>query len=213
MKLSAVTINKDPVEWNLEGIPHITYTAGYEAKWLLGESKSVHRIEYLARRRNGAVEQLYRTFPDTTHVLMVDSHYVSQVEPTNRLVRDYSATDKNGIVGGSSWCHSQYWPHRKIVFWDTWTTPEGMGYSYRDEGLFQVRAVGGAMIFPFEAWRTSKFDTSRFPKGTEINGFCENSRRPVFVDLYAKFLHPDPPLFGFVKTARVLKIRMYKAWV
>ncbi len=216
MKLSAVTISDKPVKWSLE-IPHITYTGGYKPIFLIGESKSIERVEYLAKRRNAAVQELLNCFPSTTHILMIDSHYCNQLDEIYRLVADHYDSDwDTTILGGSTWFHSQMWPHKRIIFWDSWTTPEGLSHHINDGqwkdrahhgGYLKVKAVGGAMIFPRKAWESTKFDTSQWPNGSECNGFCINSGLNVYLDFYSKFFHPDPPQHSLPKT---LKLKTYK---
>jgi len=198
VKIAAVTIGKDYQTWTLTNIRHLSFVEGYRDEWTEVEKpKSLERVSYLAERRNNAVREVSTLFPDITHVFMLDSYYLNQKQPAEALLNHYDLVGHDTILGGSTWFHERFWPHRE-AFWDSWTTPEGLDPGNHTRFL-EVKAVGGAVIFPVSAWKRHGFDTSRFPQGSEMNGFCENSGLKVHLDLMARFYHPDPPQASYVR--------------
>lgn len=191
--------------------PHVSYVEGYiESDWnnLDGwRGKTLERVDYLARRRNGAMKELVRQYPDTTDVFMIDSYYLHQKTELNALLIDYlSASDIDGdiMMGGSTWFQSYIWPYHRKVFWDTWTTPECRDLKISENRTLPVKAIGGVILFPIAEWKKHPFDNSAFPDGCEMNGFCNHSTIPKILNSYRKFHHPNPKRYSFVKSVRVI---------
>ncbi len=208
--ISAVCLCKEPVECDIP-FNFLPYTEGYiDRNWNNYDGfrgKTIERVEYLAGRRNGAMKALLEKEPDTTHVLMVDSYYTNQPKALLGLVADFSLLRKHYpeiIIGGSTWFQDYYFPYRKYVFWDTWTTPEArMVDITKIRGICRVKAVGGIIIFPVSIWKNHPFETDSFPSGCEMNSLCENSGLPCFLSFNVKFFHPNPKRYSFAKTMRV----------
>jgi hypothetical protein len=75
--ISAVCISRNPEFFSIRGLPYHNYTEGWKP---FGHEKTTERVSYLAGRRNSAVAEALALFPETKHVLMIDSYYLQQEE-------------------------------------------------------------------------------------------------------------------------------------
>ena len=204
MNLAGVCIAEKPQHWNLP-IPLHTYTDGWrptEREVLRG------RIDYLSERRNKAVEKTLGLLPETTHILMIDSYYVSQDQVTSQLIQDYEKTAGNLILGAAIWARLRFrlnhvFTRGHMQFYDQWAVPDArwMPYGWRPEsdwlasrfhsplqGLYRVCSVGGAYIFPRTVWDNGlRYRCPDDLHGCEHNWFCEQSGLPVYLDLNAEY--------------------------
>jgi len=189
VKISAVCISRNLETLSIQGLPYHNYTERWRP---FRHEKTRERVAYLAERRNSAVAETLAVFPETKHVLMVDSYYLQQEEQILRLINEYVemtlATYHAGcILGASSWIYdkTRIWP--KYRFYDGWTTPEGLSLRLeeveRDGGMIGVKAVGGCYLYPRWIWEKIRYDVPQDLHGCEHNWLCERSGLPIFLSL------------------------------
>ncbi len=188
------------------------------------------RIEYLANRRNKAVENALRDHPNSRHILMIDSAYVSQVDAVTKLIEDYLACDAPLIMGGTTWALHKRTIRPRIAYYDYWSTIEArfirfefepetdglVGYFRRPlPNLMPVRSVGGCYIFPRSVWdRNVRYGVLDDLHGCEHNFLCEKSGLPVYLDFNVR-LWREPRAYPWTKRLRVslgirTRIRRFK---
>lgn len=205
LKIVAVTISKDPLQWKVPEIPFVNYTEGYKDYPHYPRQKSQYRIEYLAERRNAANREALRQHPDLTHFLSLDSYYLDDVEEIRALVAEYEKAGKDVILGASTWYKDPSRIRIKYWFWDTWTNPEFLGweptyrntgekFSFNRHGWVKTKGAGGFTIVPRWAWEKQGYAIPYpFPEsGCESNYL---SRCPG-IDTYITFnvkAWRDPP--------------------
>src|SRR5712692_6725186 len=156
MQVTALSISKEKRESPFHSIDYYCHTEGYEYFSHYPRLKTVERIEYLARRRNQAVEKALSLFPQTTHIFMIDTYYLDQTKQMIALIEEYKQY-KDSILGASTW----YIDPSKILkhkwYWDTWTNPEFLHkgpdyYPLPVEGIPHgwqaTNGAGGFCIFP-----------------------------------------------------------------
>src|SRR5437867_11281500 len=102
MKLVAVTISKDPLEWKVPEIPFYNHTEGYEDYPHFPRLKTRFRIDYLARRCNAANCRAIQLHPVLTHFLAIVSFYLNDIVEIRLLVSEYQLHD-DVIFGASKW--------------------------------------------------------------------------------------------------------------
>ncbi len=194
MKLTAVCISTKAENWTY-GTPFYCHVADDKPH---PRTRSRERVLHLAKRRNEAVTEALRRFPETTHILMIDSYYLGQLN-LDRLLADYK--DEDSILGASTWTHSRSTLNPKTVFWDSWTTPEATYCLPTQQGIVKVQSVGACCIFPVNAWKESGgYDAPDF--GTEHMWLCQRSGRPVYLDFDVKLFHPPHQNYGIVRRVR-----------
>ena len=165
------------------------YTEGWKP---YGHEKTKERVSYLAERRNRAVAETLALFPETKHVLMIDSYYLQQEKQIRKLIKEYLditlTTHREGcILGASSWIYdkTRIWPRYR--FYDGWTTPEGSSLRLeeveKDGGMIRVKAVGGCYLYPRWVWEKIRYDVPGDLHGCEHNWLCEQSGLPVLLSL------------------------------
>jgi len=216
VNISGVCISQIPAKWNLP-IPLLVHTQG----WRHTEREVLHsRIDYLAERRNQAVTQLLKEYPETTHVLMIDSYYLPQEQETKTLLLDYRKTDGSMILGGAVWARLRlrisHLVQRRKQFYDQWAVPGArwMPYGWRPEndwladrfrvpvkGFYRLNSVGGAYLFPRILWDNGlRYKCPDDLHGCEHNYFCEHSNLPVYLDLNVHYWREKK--YGVVKCFR-----------
>jgi hypothetical protein len=193
MQVSAVCISRNPESWKIPDVPFCNYIEGWKP---FQHEKTKERVDYLAHRRNLAVSRAIELFPDTKHILMIDSYYLNQVEQINQLVGEYSelshSTYQNGcILGASSWIYDL-------------TRVRGLPLreAERNGGIMKVGSVGGCYLYPRWVWEKTKYDTPEDLHGCEHNWLCEHSGLPVFLSLNQR-LWRAPLVYPRVKRVRM----------
>ncbi len=188
----AVTISHRQEKWRLPDIPfycHIDELRGYPRS---EQKLKRDRIDFLCKLRNDAMDRALTLYPDTTHIVNLESYYLPQVTSIKRLVKRYEELNADIILGGIAWARMGYTLLPFHQTYDTWCFPEFDGYTWRfipPRGLMQVSSVGSTFIFPAQAWIEHRFGNPEpFPDaGIYYNWLCEKSRLPVFVDLSIRF--------------------------
>jgi len=174
--------------WEIGSIPFYCYTDNWKP---FGREKTRERVQYLASRRNGAVEAAVNSFPKTEHILMIDSYYIRFLEETKQLISNYLSLGKETkcIIGASTWSLNKTRIRPFVHFWDTWTTPEASVRFYGKSkferarqmiGQREVKAVGACYIYPRMVWENGGYGvpSNWTPDyGCEHNYLCENAKR------------------------------------
>lgn len=208
MNISAVCISRNPEFFPIRDLPYHNYTQGWKP---FGHEKTTERVSYLAERRNGAVAETLDLYPETKHVLMIDSYYLQQEEQIRKLLEEYTemtrANHKEGcILGASSWIYDKTRVRPKYRFYDGWTTPEGLSVrldeAVRDGGVIRVKAVGGCYLYPRWVWEKIQYGIPEDLHGCEHNWLCEHSGLPVILSLSQR-LWRQPIIYSMGKRIRM----------
>jgi hypothetical protein len=208
MNISAVCISRDRESLPIEYLPFHNYVEGWKP---FGHEKTIERVSYLAERRNIAVEETLAQFPETEHILMIDSYYLLQPEQIKKLIREYielslARSEQGCFLGASTWIYDKTRIRSRYRFYDGWTTPEAMGLSLRkverQGGRIAVKAVGGCYLFPVRVWQKIRYGVPADLHGCEHNWLCEQSGLPVFLSLNVR-LWREPTVYGRVKRLRM----------
>jgi hypothetical protein len=198
MKILAVSISQKPEHLQYE-VPF--YCLSEKGPDFPPQTKSRERVEYLADKQNRAMETALRLYPETTHVLWIDSHYLTQTGPIEGLLRDYDigkGPSPNWILGGPILCHNYTRIFPRTTYYDTWSTPE---YHNKLDGIFplntfqNVSGVGGVYVYPRYTWEEYGYgvpDYPEFPRkfpdsGCQHNWLCQKSGLPVCLDWNVTF--------------------------
>lgn len=212
----AVAISPKPEEWRIESIPFFCYTEGWKpfGRTVVRDGKEQlaitrERIEYLAERRNKAVEQALRMHPDAAHILMIDVDYLHQVDAVTRLVHNYQKCDEPMILGATTWGVFRNGIRPKIWYYDSWSSIEAryIPLEFKPEtdvlvshfkrplpSLMPVRSVGGCYIFPRRVWDEGvRYGVVDDLHGCEHNYLCEKSGLPIYLDFSVRMWHHVTP--------------------
>ena len=207
LRVTAVCVSRNPETWLIPALPFYNHTEGWKP---FKHEKTKERIEYLADRRNIAVGRALQSFPDTEHILMIDSYYLHQVDQIIRLLQEYvriMPTYPDGcILGASSWIHDLTRIRALYRFYDGWTTPEAIRLKLknveRSGGMMKVSSVGGCYLYPKWVWEKTKYATPEDLHGCEHNWLCEHSELPVFLSLN-ETLWREPLVYPWLKRVRM----------
>jgi hypothetical protein len=185
----AVTISTREEHWLIPSIPFYSHVGPRQH---FPHAQNRPRIEFLTKQRNEALHRALTLYPNTTHIVNIESNYLSQCGAIQRLIAKYEQLDDNIILGAATWARMQDRILTYHQFYDGWATPELSYYRYYrkpPKGLAQVSSVGSCLIFPVEAWIKHGFGVPEpFPlAGIYYNWLCEKSRLPVFLDLNTSF--------------------------
>lgn len=188
-KYLGVTISTKQEQWP---IPEIPFYCHVGAKQHYPHAQNRSRVEFLTRERNEAMARALELHPKTTHIVNVESNYLSQRKAIGRLISKYEMIDDDIILGAGTWAKMQDTILRCYQFYDGWATPEMYYYRYylrRPHGLVQVSSAGSCLIFPSEIWKEYRFGIPEpFPTaGIYYNWLCEKSQLPVLLDLDIRF--------------------------
>ncbi len=225
MKLVAVTISSKQENWQIADIPFFCYTRGWEpftrfrneqGKQTLNISRE--RIDYLARRRNRAVELALQQNPEATDIIMIDSYYLQQLTQIRQLVADYERCNSPLILGATTWFVDKTRIIPKTRFYDSWTTIEARftpvdylpvldplvgQFATPMPNLMPVRSVGACYIFPREIWdKGVRYGVFNDLHGCEHNYLCESGRLSVYLDFNAR-LWREPLSYPLRKRLRM----------
>src|SRR5690349_15116837 len=177
------------ISWKSEtwSIPEVPFHCQVSDERPYPRVKTRERVAHLANRRNEALEQALSVYPNTRHVLMIDSYYLAQAGEIKRLLFEYGDLFSSGecIVGASTWFQDRTRIVPKIRFWDSWITPEAKSLplpkTVEGESRIRVRAVGACYVFPRKAWEPHPYGVSTH--GGVHNTLCEESGLPVWLSL------------------------------
>jgi hypothetical protein len=122
--------------------------------------------------------------PEATHIINIESNYLSQRTAITDLINRYEQLDSYVILGAATWAKMQDRIFTYYQFYDGWSTPELYYYRYRWKSPKGLVQVGSCLIFPVEAWKKHGFHIpSPFPSaGIYYNWLCEKSQLPVLLD-------------------------------
>lgn len=202
--ITAVCISRNDETWHIPEIHFCCYTKGWKP---FGHEKSKERLSYLADRRNEAVYEALTLFPDTAHILMIDSYYLTQRDEIIHLINEYMGlcSKQACILGASTWRTYTTYLRSKNLFYDSWTTPEAANLRWDDVrqkgGLLRVSAVGACYVFPRFVWEKVRYGAPLDLNGCEHNWLCERSGLPVFLSLNEK-LWREPLIYPWLKRVR-----------
>ena len=212
-------------------IPHFWYTDGWKPYPPM--TISLDRIVYLASRRNEAVKLAIDAHPDSTDILMLDSHYANQTSSIKRLTDDYlSIADREVVLGGATWgrvrvraSHVLFGASKR--WYDSWAVPDcrfiPYGWSPSKDAmvskfklplpnLYRVSSAGGAYVYPRWLFEKVGYHAIEDLHGCEHNYLCEMSGLPTYVDFNAPFWRylTYPVLKCFRVSAGAWKRRMLR---
>ncbi len=184
-----VTISVKSETWTIDEVPlycHVGPRQSYP------HAQNFQRVEFLTAQRNEAMDVALRLFPRATHIVNIESNYLSQAQSIRHLIERYEELDSDMILGASTWAMMQDRVPTYFQFYDAWSTPELYYYRYYrhpPRGLAQVSSVGSCLIFPVDAWRKFGFGIPKpFPQsGIYYNWLCEKSGLPVMLDFDIRF--------------------------
>jgi len=208
MRITAVCISRNTETWKIPDIPFYNYTEGWKP---FQHEKTTDRVAYLADRRNVAVNRALNQFPQTHHILMIDSYYVHQEKQITKLVQEYATMTQTEfptgcILGASTWILDKTRVGSRSRFYDGWTTPEALDLDphevEKEGGMIRARAVGGCYLYPRTVLDRTHYDVPRDLHGCEHNWLCENSGLPVFLSLN-EMLWREPIVYPRLKRMRV----------
>jgi len=204
----AVCISRNAETWDIADVPFYNYTEGWKP---FQHEQTTERVAYLANRRNAAVVRALDLFPDTQHVLMIDSYYLHQAEQIRGLIGDYAEMTSSNhpggcILGASTWFYDLRRVRSKYRFYDGWTTPEGnllkLSEVERGGGVIRVKSIGSCYIYPRSIWEKNRYGVVEDLHGCEHNWLCEHSGLPVYMSL-GRRLSRGPIRYPWVKRIRV----------
>lgn len=170
-------------------------------------------MAYLAERRNAAVRGALELYPNSDHILMIDSYYLRQANQIATLLEEYDHCE--GILGASTWIVDKTRVIPRIRFFDSWTTPEAANLKLASVGRehnsrsvpgdprtswLRVGAVGACYVYPRRIWEKYQYgvpDTD----GCEHNFLCQHSGAPVWLSLNSKLWH-EPSVYSWPKRIR-----------
>ncbi len=208
MRVTAVCISRNAEAWNFQDIPFYNYTEGWKP---FQHEQTTQRVAYLAERRNAAVARALSRFPQSEHILMIDSYYVHQEKQIEGLIERYAKMIRsdyaNGcILGASTWVRDKTRVRSVLRFYDGWTTPEASKLKLEDveasAEITKVAAVGACYLYPRWVWQKVGYDVFEDLHGCEHNWLCERSGLPVFLS-FAEKLWRDPIVYPWRKRIRM----------
>jgi hypothetical protein len=204
----AVCISRNPETWDIADVPFHNYTQGWKP---FQHEQTTDRVHYLAERRNIAVGRALDLFPETQHILMIDSYYLHQDDQIRGLIRDYAEMTHSNhpggcILGASTWFYDLRRVRPRYRFYDGWTTPEGnqlrLAGVERRGGIIRVKSVGSCYIYPRWVWERNRYGVVEDLHGCEHNWLCERSELPVYMSLKRR-LSRGPIRYPWAKRIRV----------
>jgi len=203
LKIVAVVISKDPVEWKVPELPFYNHTEGYEYYPHYPRLKTRYRVEYLAQRRNAANAKAIQLFPGLTHFFSLDTYYLDDAAEIRSLVDEYKHYGKDVVLGASSWYVDPSRVRKHRWFWDTWTNPQflGKGPDYVPPvvlgipmGWEETKGAGGFTIYPRWVWEQQGYGVPEpFPEsGCESNHLSRCPGVKTYITFNVKAWR-DPP--------------------
>jgi hypothetical protein len=209
-----VTISTKQERWQISEVPFYCHV-GPRQHFPHSENRS--RVEFLTRQRNEAMELAMGLYPRTTHIVNIESNYLSQKNSIQTLIEKYEQQDDEIILGAATWAKMQDRMLTYYQFYDGWATPELYNYRFRHrrpKGTVQVSSVGSCLIFPANAWIRHRFHVPEpFPSaGLYYNWLCEKSQLPVLLDLEISFYRDrtNSDLIPYVSPKHRLKSTLWR---
>jgi len=188
----AVTISRKQESFSFD-IPFFCYTEESKFDRYRDQREETY---YVCEKRNRAMTKALEKYPSATHVLSLDSYYVSQTPALKELIRMYEEIDDDNIIlGGPIW----YYRLNRLIdnrtkFYDAWGSPELVNIHPKDTEDFppivQLPSIGNCVIFPVWVWKKYGFLTPEpFPQlGSCYTRLCKMSGLPVLMDMRARLI-------------------------
>lgn len=157
MSITAVTISKNKESFPID-IPFYCNTRNWKPIYHKNNG-SPDRVNYLTDRYSCSVNEAIDFYPQTEHVMIIDSYYLHQNNVRNLISRYYylNAMQLNVILGASIWVREKNRVQPSIIYYETLSVKEYRNKHWIFEwslpsGLQSVSAVGGCWIFPRFLW-------------------------------------------------------------
>jgi len=158
--VTAVCISRKAEHWRVPEIPFYCYTKGWRPI-THHDNKNRTRLEYITERYNLAVRGGLALYPETTHILIIDSYYLNFASEIKEFLQSYKDRGATSLVMGASiwyWDRSHFRPC--IRYYDTASATEMRDrkwFKIEDlpKGLIRVSGVGACWILPREVWESS----------------------------------------------------------
>jgi hypothetical protein len=158
--ITAVCISGKAEHWRIPEIPFYCHVKGWKPI-THHDNKDRARLEYITERYNLAIRDGLTLYPETSHILIIDTYYLNFVSEIKELLQSYEdAADTPRAIGASIW----YWDRSHIRpcirYYDTASAIEMRSRKWynTDElptGLVRVSGVGACWILPRETWEES----------------------------------------------------------
>lgn len=198
----AVCISWKSETWSVREVPfHCEVSDGHPYPRV----KTRERVAHLASRRNEALRQALGLYPNTEHVLMVDSYYLAQTNEIRKLLFEYAhlCASEECLLGASTWFQDRTRIVPRIRFWDSWITPEAahlrLPANRTEANWMRVRAVGACYAFPRKVWEAHPYSVPAH--GGEHTALCESSGLAVWLSLGVQ-LWREPIVYPWGKRIR-----------
>lgn len=169
--------------------------------------KTIARVAYVANERNLVVKDILQKFPDTTHILMVDSWYLDNPENNGRWDSFIDSYDDPSIILGAATFVIHKSPYllspAQKYFCEFSITPEAIDVTQKTEGKhgrIRVNTVGGVYIFPIEAWTKNGYGGREDYFWPEHNQLCKDFK--CYLDFDYEFYKP-PKTYSLYKKLRM----------
>ena|SRR2546425_2865985 len=215
MKPLAVCLSKTALTFNVE-MPFYCHTRGWRPIFH-HDNKNMPRLEYLTDRYNQAIQDGLFLYPETSHILIIDSYYLKFASQVKELLQSYQniGIDTSLILGASIW----YWDRSHIRpcirYYDTASAIEMRGRKwYKPQnlpnGLMRVSGVGACWILPRKTWEESDgfVITDEDPVAGSSRSLTDNARLRVLLNCSVRLWrnhsdNPDIPDYAPSKRIRV----------
>ncbi len=222
--VTAVCISDKEETWLVPEIPFYCHTEGYQYSPHYPPVKTRERIAYLSSRRNAANKRALEQYPETEHILSIDSYNVHNLTAIRQLVKEYSDYRGECILGATTWRPDYSRVPMKRMFFDIWATPELAETSYdyspnnlgMPKGWEKVRGCGGFALYPRWVWEKQGYGVPEpFPDaGNEVNYLCQHAGIPCYITFNVKLFRELPgelikkPLVNRIRTTLALRTRL-----
>jgi hypothetical protein len=158
--ITAVCISRKAEHWKVPAIPFYCYTKGWKPI-VHHDNKDITRLEYITERYNAAIREGLSLYPETSHILVIDSYYLNFASEIKELLRSYEDRGAaSEAMGASIWYWDRSHVRSCIRYYDTasaikmrqrkWSKTKEL-----PNGLMRVSGVGGCWILPRKTWEQS----------------------------------------------------------
>jgi hypothetical protein len=158
--ITAVCISGKAEHWRIPEIPFYCHIKGWRPI-THHDNRDRVRLEYITERYNLAIRDGLALYPETSHILIIDTYYLNFVSEIKKLLQSYEDTGDTPLaMGASIW----YWDRSHIRpcirYYDTASAIEMRGRKWTKSenlpnGLIRVSGVGACWILPRESWEGS----------------------------------------------------------
>jgi hypothetical protein len=158
--ITAVCISGKAEHWRIPEIPFYCHIKGWRPI-THHDNRDRVRLEYITERYNLAIRGGLSIYPETSHILIIDSYYLNFASEIQELLRSYKDGDDTSLIMGASiWYWDRSHIRSCIRYYDTASAiemRERKWYKTKDlpSGLIRVSGVGACWILPRETWEES----------------------------------------------------------